>query len=313
MNRLFQFLILFCLLMPAGPVAAQGVETIAVVVNEDAITQRDLNDRLILIIRSSGMPDTEETRENLKPQILKTLIDEQIKLQEAELHEITVDQEEIENGFAQIAKQNNMTSDQFKEVLRRSNINIETMFRQIKSQIAWSKVVQSQLRPQINISESDIEDALNRLKGNLGKAEYQLAEIYLPVTDTSEQAQVRKLARQLSTDIRAGKVPFFKVAQQFSKAAGATKGGDLGWVQEGQLDEELDKVLPTLSENSVSDPIRSPAGYHILLLRSKRVMSEDAMPSETELTNELGMERLERLQRQYMMDLKAEAFIENRV
>ncbi|NCT41713.1 MAG: rotamase [Alphaproteobacteria bacterium] len=311
--RLYISAFIFVLVASFAPHIRAAEMGIAVVVNEDAISYSDLNDRYRLILASSRIPDSPQVRQRLMPQIVGSLIEEQLKFQEAARNDVDVSQEEINNGFATIAQQNGLEPDQFQQALEQSGINIETMYRQIRSQLMWSKVVSKRLRPQVNVSESDIDTVLNRLKDNVGSYEYLASEIYLPIEKPSEEEQVRDLARNLSLDMQAGKVPFFRIAQQFSKAPGAPQGGDLGWVQAGQLSRELDDVLVTLEPEQVSNPIRSLGGYHILLVRQKRQISEDNMPDRDQIATSLGMERLERLQQRLLLDLKSSAFIEDRL
>lgn len=287
--------------------------SIAVVVNEDAVTMSDVEDRVTLIVRSSGMPDNEEMRSKIRPQVIDVLIEEQLKLQEAERLGVEVSQEQIDQGFAQLAKQNNASPEQFREMLRRSGININTMYRQIRSQIAWGGVIQKSIRPRITVTEADVEDALARLRSNLGKSEYHVAEIFLPVENPAATSEVSSLAAKLSQDMQAGRVPFPRVAQQFSKSAGAAQGGDLGWIQQGQLDQDLEAVIMQMDVNQISRPVKGVGGYHIFFLRDKREIVEDTMPSVEGMTSTIGTQRMERLQRRHLQDLRAQAFIENRV
>ena len=286
---------------------------IAVVVNEDAISMADLTDRYRLVLASSRLADSPQTRSRLTPQIISALVEEQLKFQEGGRNDVEVSQSEINNGFVTIAQQNGLKPEEFRQALQQSGINLATMERQIRSQIMWSKVVAKRLRPQVNVSDSDIETVLTRLKNSIGLTEYLVSEIYLPVENPKEEAQVRDLARNLAMDMQAGKVPFFRIAQQFSKAPGAPQGGDLGWVQEGQLSRELDDVLVTLDPKEISAPIRSLGGYHILMLRDARLISEENLPARDQIGTNLGMERLERLQQRLLLDLKSSAFIENRL
>jgi peptidyl-prolyl cis-trans isomerase SurA len=311
-KNLVLLLILLVMLAPATLYAA-GSESIAAIVNQEAISASDVNDRMELIMKSSGLPNVREIREKLKPQILSGLIEEQIKFQEMKAKDVTVTEAEIQSGFAQLATQNKIPADQFKEMLGRSGLNVNTMYNQIRAQIGWSKVVQKVLFPQVIISDADVDDATNRIKNNLGKTEFLAAEIFLPFESAAQSGDIQDLANRLAGEIKAGKAPFFKVAQQFSKAAGASKGGDMGWIQEGQLDPAIDAALNTLEKNGISAPIRTSAGYHILFLRDKRTITEASMPSVQDIRNTIGMERLERLQRRYFMDLKSSAFIETRV
>ncbi len=310
------FLLILTFVVALAAIAPQGrasTERIAAIVNEDAISISDVNDRLRLVIGSSGLPNSKEIREKLTPQVIGSLIEEQIKMQEAGRLEITVAQEEIDQGFGTVAAQNKISPEKFQTMLQRGGISIESMKRQIESQIAWSKVVQRQLRPQVIVSDADVDDMVERFHGNKGTKEYLIAEIFLPVDETSQESNVRQVANRLVGQIKNGKSPFYKLAQQFSKSAGSTQGGDLGWIQQGQLPEELDVVLKTLEKDQVSSAIRSLAGYHILYLREKRTISDETIPARDQIVNTLGTERLERLQRRYLLDLKATAFIENRV
>ena len=111
-------------------------ESIAVVVNDGAISSSDLNDRMTLIIRSSGLQDTQEIRDRVGPQVLSGLIEEELKLQEAARLEVDVSQEEIDQGFATIAKQNNFEADQFRQIMARSGINVNTGVRLCKIKFA---------------------------------------------------------------------------------------------------------------------------------------------------------------------------------
>lgn len=298
---------------PELAIAQNGSEGIAVVVNEDAITVSDVNDRMQLVMVSSRMPNRPDVIEKIKPQVLVALVDEQLKLQEAERLELDVTQEEIDSGFAQLAQQNNVPADEFKNMIQQSGVNISTMYRQIKSQMAWAKVVQKEIRPKITVSDADVDDGLRRLQDIIGTSEYRVAEIYLPFEGSKNTNDVAALARTVTDDIRAGRAPFFRVAQQLSKSAGASDGGNLGWVQEGQLAEELERVLVSMEPETISDPIQSASGYHILYLLEKRAVSQDTMPSREGMQNTIGMQRLERQQRRYMQDLKTRAFIDTRV
>lgn len=299
-------------LAPAGKVYARSDE-IAAVVNEDAISSTDLNKRLKLIMASSGLPNTDDIKKRLIPQVINALIDEQLMLQEAQRLKIGVTQEEINKGFEAIAQQNNMSAEQFKGMLQRGGIDISTLYRQIEAQIAWTKVVQTSLRSQVVISDMDVEDAMARLRAKMGTTEYLAAEIYLPVDDPKKDGQVRNLANRLVQEIKSGKASFFRLAQQFSKAAGAGRGGDVGWLNETQLSEKILDALKKIKKNQVTPPIKTLTGYHIFFLRNTRTMTKETMPSRQQVEYNIGNERLERLQRRRIIDLKASSFVDIRV
>ncbi len=309
-------ILMFTGLVLAAPVPsaafAAGKEGIAVVVNQDVITKSNVSDRMNLIATSTGMPRTPELMAKLRPQIVDMLVEEQIKLQESRRLKIDVTKDEVAAGFAQVAQNNNIPPEKFREMLLASKIRISTLEEQIRSQLAWGKVVQKRLRPQIEISDADIDTELEMLRAKIGKTEYRVAEIYLPVTDPKKEKEVKALAMRLSEQLDQQPELFPRVAQQFSQAAGAAQGGMIGWISEGQLAEEIDKKLPTLEQGISSNPIKTMTGYHIVVVRDKRQITEETLPSREDIMQRLGLERLERAQRRYLMDLRSSAYIENR-
>lgn len=306
-------LILMVLLTSFSLPARADQEGIAAVVNDDAISMTDLRERTKLIMISSGLPDTPEVRAKLLPQIMDSLIEEQLMIQEAKKDNITVSDADVEGGFNTLAAQNKIPADKFKAMIEGSGINIATMRRQIRAQIGWSKVIQKIMRPQITVTDGDIDDYLSHLTANKGNPEYLLAEILIPVSAPADDTSAHQVALKLVSEMRAGKAPFSKVAQQFSKAPGAAHGGDLGWLQQGQLAPELAAALPTMKPMDITDPIRTPEGYDIIMMRDKRVMTDENLPSRDQALSTIGVQRLDRAQRRYMMDLKSAAFIEKRV
>jgi len=63
---------------------------------------------------------------------------------------------------------------------------------------------------------------------------------------------------------------FSVVARQFSQSATSSAGGDMGWIQPGQLEPELDKALLQMKSGTVTTPIRTASGYYLLMLRDVR-------------------------------------------
>ncbi len=296
------------------PAAHAREEGIAAVVNQDVISMTDLTDRMRLIFLSSGLPDTTEVRTKLAKQVIDSLIEEQLMMQEAQKLGFEISDSEVDQGFAALAGQNKVPPDQFKKMVVASGVNLNTMRRQIRAQMGWSKVIQKVMRPKITETDGDIDEYLGRVNANKGKQEYLLAEILLPVDKPEQESDVRQLAQKLVNEIRNNNAPFQKVAQQFSRAPGAqASGGDLGWLPQDQLPTELQGVVVTLQEGQITDPLRASDGYHIVALRKKRDITAETIPTRDSVISTIGLQRLDRMQRGYLLDLKSSAFIENRV
>jgi peptidyl-prolyl cis-trans isomerase SurA len=268
---------------PAEPPADSGLAEqsgrIAAVVNEDAITTDDLEGRLRLALVSSQLPDNAEVRARLKPQVLRNLIEEQLQIQEARRLQIRVEPTEIENAIEGLAKSNNMTRQDLQARFRQAGIPFSTMQSQAVAQIAWSRVVQKQIRPRVEITQDEVDDAYEKLKASAGKPQFLMAEIFLAVDNPSQDGSVQQTADRLIEEIRRG-ANFAAVARQFSQSADAANGGDLGWVQEGQLGDEIDAAIRELKPGMLGKPVRDAAGYHILYMRDRgTVLGESEMAS----------------------------------
>lgn len=308
---LMAFLMLAVVTHTSSQTMAQTFD-IAATVNKDAISEVDLNDRIKLVLISAGLQNTKSNRAKARSQALNSLIEEQLKIQEAERSALGVTDEEVERGFAAIAAQNKLEPAQFSKLLKQQGIPQRTLMNQIKAQVAWSKVIAKVLRPRVDVSENDMRAKMDRIKGNMGKIEYKTSEIFLPVNDDSNERETIELARKLIQEIKSGTATFDMVATQFSKSASAIQGGDMGWIQEGQLPQELNVVVKSLTKDQISPPIRGLSGVHILKVTDTRAVSGDTLPSEDDVLSSIGLERLDRLQQRYLSDIRSAAFIDMR-
>jgi peptidyl-prolyl cis-trans isomerase SurA len=260
-----------CLPVFPGPVVAQDVQRVAAVVNDDLVSLHDLEQRTKLALLTSNLADTPEVRSRILPQLLRRLIDERLELQEAQKLKLTVTSAEVTSAMATIEQQNNMRPGGFEALLTGKGVDPDAMRQQLRAELAWSDVVHAALMRDVHISQEAVEARLAALRANLGKPEYLAAEIYLAVDNIKSEGEVRSLAERLIEQMRQG-APFSALAQQFSQTGAG--GGNLGWVSEGLLDEDLLKALARLESNTVSPPIRATDGYHILLLLEKRRIGE---------------------------------------
>jgi len=274
MRRLFLSLVLFTALFAPWPggggrASAEQIQRIAAIVNDDVISMYDLVSRLRLIIVSSRLPDTPETRRRLAPQILRNLIDERLKLQEAARLNIKVSKREMQRAIAVLEKRNNLEPGDFGAFLAKARLPKHAVLAQLRAAFAWNKVVAQRIRPRVRVSPEEVDEVLKRIRNNQSSLQYDVSEIFLSVDSPEQEASVRATATRLVEQIRAGG-DFAAIARQFSQGGTAAEGGRIGWVQRGQLKGALDKALATMKPGELSKPIRSLTGFHILYLRQRR-------------------------------------------
>ncbi len=260
--------------VPAGQTSSAPPlsEGIAAIVNEAVISTSDLRSRIDLALLSAGLPNTPEARREIAPQVLRALINEQLQLQEARTLGIDVGDQEIEESMARIAQDNKIPGGDMPAFLRANNIPPRALREQIRAALSWNKYVMRALRPRVDIGDDEIDSFAQRIRANAGKQEYLVSEIFLPVDKPEEEENVRALGEKLVAQIKSGAV-FGAIARQFSQGAGAASGGDIGWIQAGQMEPELDKLLQSLQAGEIAGPVRGTSGYHILGVREKRTIA----------------------------------------
>jgi len=308
----------FILTLPFQGKTYADPNSIMAIVNDDVVTSAEFNTRMDMVIKTSNIPNKKEVIARVAPQVLNILIEEKLQTQEAKRLDISVTNDEIYDGLARIAQQNNLSIEDFQAMLKKRNIDPQTLADQVTAEIAWGKIVSQRIRPLVDVTERDVDARIAQIKASEGRQEFLVAEIFLPVTSDAEDAEVAALANNLITQLKQGKAPFPVLAQQFSQSAGANRGGVVGWIQEGQIDPAIEAALKSMKAEELSTPIRAKDGYHIIALKEKRIIGKDTDTSninvlKVEVTNELGQNMLEMRARRYMRELKSQAFIERRV
>ncbi|MBT6119374.1 MAG: hypothetical protein HOH66_16035 [Rhodospirillaceae bacterium] len=267
--------VLAAAIAPAQRASAQDIMRIAAVVNDDVISVYDLVQRVRLVILSTGLEDNNETRQRLVPQVLRNLIDEHLQLQMAGEQNISVPEQRIEEAIVGIEQQNGMAQGDFDRLLQRASIDRSTMEQQIRAGLAWNRVLERRMLQEVQISDEEVDEAFTEIQASSGQPQSQISEIFLAVDSPSQEAEIRAAAYRIYEQARdSGN--FSALAQQFSQSASATVGGDLGWMREGQLQEEIATVVAGLRPGQVAEPIRGTSGFHIVLLRDRRTVDPGA-------------------------------------
>lgn len=257
------------ILLVLSPALASAQVRVMARVNDDAITDFDLAQRIQFAIKTTGLQDTPDLRQRMASQILRQMIDERLQIQNAKRLGMPTSDAEVQQRLSEIERGAGMSPGQFKLFLQSIGVPYDIAAQQFEAQLAWGKVVRRKVRPQVEVSEAEIDDALTRLRANIGKTESRVAEIFVPVDRTDSVDEAKRSADRILDQLKRG-APFAAVAQQFSQGASAQTGGDLGWVLPGSLDPALDAAIDRLQPRQYSDPVRSPGGWHILYVVDRR-------------------------------------------
>jgi len=249
-------------------ILAQETQAISVIVNDEVISRYDVNQRVRLILVTSGIPPTEENLKRIETQSVKALINERIQLQEASKLEVPESQEEIQLMLDRIARGNQTTSEGIIENITSQGVKVDTLINQIKSELLWNKIVRGRFGSYINISDDEINIVYNRTIESINKIQYDISEIFIGFEDEREEKESKELADKLVEQLK-NDIAFEPVAQQFSQAPSSGQGGRIGWVSEGQLDQEIITGIENLLSSSISKPIKTVNGYYIIKVNGR--------------------------------------------
>tara|TARA_B100001057_G_scaffold436069_1_gene466844 strand:- start:490 stop:1722 length:1233 start_codon:yes stop_codon:yes gene_type:complete len=262
------FLIFFLIVNFNENLKSQDIQAIAVIVNDEVISRYDVNQRVRLILVTSGIPATEENVKRIEEQAIKALIDEKIQIQEAIKLEVPESPDEINLMLENIARGNQTTAEGILESITSQGVNSETLLSQIKSELLWNKIVRGRFSSYINISDEEVNIIYDRTIQNINNSQYDISEIFIGFENESEEKDAKELTERLTEQLK-NEIAFEPVAQQFSQAPSSGQGGFIGWVSEGQLDPDIISSIKNLEVGSVSNPIKTINGYYIIKLNGK--------------------------------------------
>jgi peptidyl-prolyl cis-trans isomerase SurA len=247
---------------------------IAAVVNGDVISDADIGNRARLFAISTGLPMSQDVIDRLKPQILRQLIDERLRVQEAQRRKIVVQDAQIAAAIKDIETRNNMQPGALRAKLAADGVSNRTLIDQIRAQLAWTQMLREIVGDKMNISDAEVSEQQKLVAQRTGQMEYRLGEIFIPVDDPTNTADAQRFAETVISQLHAG-APFAMVAAQFSQTQTALEGGELGWEQTNQLDPAVARLVAEMPIGAVSNPVRVPGGFSIVNLQAKREIGHD--------------------------------------
>ncbi|MDI2090625.1 peptidylprolyl isomerase [Commensalibacter oyaizuii] len=247
---------------------------IVAIINGQLLTQRDINNREKLFQLTAGIRLTPDVLQRMRPQLIKQLITERLHTQEMLRRNINISPEQIAQAIADIEKRNNMPPNALRDRLSQDGVSLTTLIDQIRLQLGWGKVIQQDLGSQSRITAQEVEQRQKALKHEVGRPEYLISEIFVPVENARHPEQELQFTKTIIQQLRNG-APFPIVAAQFSQAQSALQGGALGWVQEDNLDPEVAAIARKMPIGAISNPIQVAGGYIIATLGGRRTIGNE--------------------------------------
>lgn len=244
--------------MPTVP-----INSVAAVINETIITERDLAQEIREAKSQSlqhHMPIPSD--KELRAKILDNVIAKRLMLQIATQNHLEATDKEVDETIQNIAKQSHLTADQLKQKLAAEHITYARFQKQIKEQIVLTKIQQQAVSGRIDITPEKLAKFKEKLATEQSVTEYHVQDYLIPLADDASGIQkdaARNSANQVANLLRQGKQPNATIT-----------ANDLDWQPLAGIPDLFVTAVARMRQGEVSQPILAPNGYHVLALIATR-------------------------------------------
>jgi peptidyl-prolyl cis-trans isomerase SurA len=266
---------------PSRPAGVVPLDRIIAIVNNEVITQGELNDQMSMVSKNLQKQGTAlPPQDALQKQLLERMINDLIQVQEAKETGIRIDDSTLDKTLQRIADENSVSMTEFRRLLEQDGITWAKFREDIRSQVTMSRLREREVEGNVGVTEAEVDTqiALEAREATTDQ-EYRLAHILVLVPEQATTQQVdarRKRALQALGELRKG-AEFAQISAQYSDAPDALQGGSLGWRAANRLPAIFVEAINVLKPGETSDILRSPNGFHIVKLLDKR--GKNATPS----------------------------------
>ncbi|MGA8029032.1 MAG: peptidylprolyl isomerase [Bryobacteraceae bacterium] len=297
------------------------VDQIVAKVNGDIVSQDELERftrELAQELKARGATASQFQQEfnTREKDVLRDRIDELLLTQKGKELNINVDSD-VSKYLANLQRQSGITdTDKFHEYIRQqSGMSYEDFLAETKNQFLTREVVGQEVGRHVNISDKDIQDYYNAHKPDFVKEEkVYLSEILISTEgkDAAAITAAEKKAKEIAADAAKGE-RFSDLARDNSDATTAKEGGALTGYKKGDLSKQFEDAVWNLPKGGVTQPIRIPTGFEILKVDDHtKAGLEPLADAKPEIENILYAPKLQPKVREYLTDLRKQAFLQIR-
>ncbi|MGH8176817.1 MAG: peptidylprolyl isomerase [Steroidobacter sp.] len=282
-----------CLTLAAGIASAQTrelsnsgvlVDRIAAVVNDGVVLMSQLDAQTEEVVQRLSQQNTELPPRNvLRKQILERLVVDEIQVQRAERLEIQVSDEMLNGALDDVARRNNIGFPDLPQALAKQGIDYRDFRDEIRRQMTLQLLRQRDVIGRINVSPRELEQFMTRQQNAPDQnAEYNVSHILISAPVTASPEQIEALgtrAREVHDKAAAGE-DFAQLAVAYSDSSTNIEGGSLGWRRGSQLPSIVAEQVAKMKAGDISEPIRTPSGFHLFRLNEVRGGVQQAVVSQ---------------------------------
>src|SRR6202021_2504321 len=249
------------------------LDRIAAIVNDGLWLKSELHAQMDGVVKRLQEQKIELPSQSvLKQQVLDRLIVQEIEAQHAKRVGLTVSDEQLNGALQEIAQRNKIPFDQLPTALEAQGVDYKQYRESMRKELTLSTLRQRDVIAHINVTPRELDQYLTRQQTSAANDEFNVSHILLSLPEAATPQQLEEITKK-SQDLaaRASKgEDFGQLATQNSTSQTALDGGQLGWRKGTQLPEFILQLVTRMKAGDVSEPGRTPSGFHIVKLNERR-------------------------------------------
>ena len=254
-------------------VHGEMLDRIAAIVNDGLVLKSELDSQMDSVTKRLVEQKIELPSQSvLKQQVLDRLVVQEIQMQRAKHVGLTISDEQLNSALQEIASRNKIPFDQLPTALAAQGVDYKQYRESMRKELTLTTLRQRDVIAHINITPRELDQYLARQQSASSNDEFNVSHILLslPAAATPQQLEeISKKAQDLATRAAKGE-DFGQLAIANSNSSTALDGGQLGWRKGGQLPQFVLDLVVKLKPGDVSEPVRTPSGFHIVKLNERR-------------------------------------------
>jgi peptidyl-prolyl cis-trans isomerase SurA len=281
---------------------APVVDRIVAVVNEDIITQYDVENAIrpmLAGLKSQRLSPEQESQAlaRLRAEMLNNLIDIKLTEQEIKRYNITVSDEDVESHIREIQRRQSVTDEGLKGLLAEQGMSLEDYRKEVKTQLQRSKLVTREVRSKVVITQAEIKDYYEKNKARYGGgAQYHLWNLFVklpPEATAQERQDAQALLQNALEELKKGR-SFQELVRITEDGRRGVLGSDLGWYRIEELTPQLREVVKDVRAGQHTGVVETDFGYQILYVEEvKEAVSRPLDKVESEIQDILYRQYVE--------------------
>lgn len=302
---------------------AESLDRIVAVVDEEAITLEELNQKLARALQN--VPQEQRAQlppmDDLKVQILDQLINLKLEWKLAQAAHIKLPPNTLNRAIRSVAERNRFSLEQLKKAIKAAHLDWDNWKTELEKELKIEHYEQSLLLNQIDLSDAEIQAEIQRIQTQIASSPqqqaYRIAHLLIGLPE-SVKPQLRKKAEQIAhryaQQLKTHQTTIEQILDtQSLEDPLSLSGGDLGLRTIEQIPSLFAGSLKDLKAGDVAEVLKSPAGFHVFTLVETQGSNQPVNIDPEDVRQKLSQAKYAQLLDEWRHTIRNEAHVDIRL